>query len=292
MVPVIRELHQKSGFELSAICAALGVKRSSFYARSGAHQSDRARTDEILRTHVTSIFKEHRRRYGSRRIAVELKRQNIAGCGRARTRRLMAENRLIATKTPRRYVVRTSDGAAERRAPNLLRKLSEPVSKLDQIGVADITYLPTTGEKPLYLAVVMDAFSRRVIGWKLADHLRSSLTIDALKKAIHTRNPNPGLMIHTDQGSQYGSRAYRDTLDSIQAHQSMSRRGNCYDNSTMESAFGMFKDELIEKGAFCSAEDAHIELFEYLEIYYNRKRLHSSLGYITPEEFELKQTKS
>ncbi|MEJ6646811.1 MAG: IS3 family transposase [Akkermansiaceae bacterium] len=195
---MIRELHQKSGFELSAICAALGVKRSSFYARSGAHQSDRARTDEILRTHVTSIFKEHRRRYGSRRISVELKRQNIAGCGRARTRRLMADNRLIATKTPSRYVVRTSDGAAERRAPNLMRKLSEPVSKLDQIWVADITYLPTTGEKPLYLAVVMDAFSRRVIGWKLADHLRSSLTIDALKKAIHTRNPNPGLMIHTD----------------------------------------------------------------------------------------------
>jgi transposase InsO family protein len=282
---VITTLHNQDAISITALCAALGVARSSYYAH--CCEKDRAVADRLFDEQIGEIFREHRRRYGSRRIAQELSRRGIT-CSRHRVRRIMSQRGLKALKTPRRFVPRTSDGGAAAPAPNLLLNREAPTS-IDEVWVTDITYIPVAGVPWVYLAMVMDLYSRRIIGWKLGPDLRTGLVIDALAAATSKRRPATGLIAHSDRGSQYGSTAYARRLDGIGAIQSMSRRGNCYDNAFMESCFGTIKDEMLEDGQFDSFEDAHTELFDYIEIYYNRKRIHSSLGGIPPEEFETKQ---
>jgi putative transposase len=282
---VITTLHNHEAIDIAALCATLGVARSSYYAH--CCQSDRSVADRRLGEQIEAVFREHRRRYGSRRIAQELSRRGIT-CSRHRVRRIMSQRGLKALKTPRRFVPRTSDGGAAAPAPNLLLNREAPTS-IDEVWVTDITYIPVAGVPWVYLAMVMDLYSRRIIGWKLGPDLRTGLVIDALAAATSKRRPATGLIAHSDRGSQYGSTAYARRLDGIGAIQSMSRRGNCYDNAFMESCFGTIKDEMLEDGQFDSFEDAHTELFDYIEIYYNRKRIHSSLGGIPPEELETKQ---
>ena len=195
--------------------------------------------------------------------------------------RLMAENNLRAAGRRRRRP-RTTVGADEAKVEN---KKPEEVSKADQVWVADITYLPV-GDGWGYMAAVMDLHTRRIVGWSVADHMRKELVLLALKEAVETREPKAGLIHHSDRGVQYASVEYQDALAKIGAVQSMSRKGNCYDNAAMESFFKTLKTELLQGTTFDDLKEARQLVFEYVEVFYNRRRLHSSLGYRSPEEFE------
>jgi putative transposase len=289
VTPVITELHRTGGFAVAAICSALGVPRSSYYAAVARADGARAEADSEAADEVEAIFREHRRRYGARRISDELARRGRP-CGRTRVRRLMRSRSLTPLKTPAKFKPSTSDGGASPPAPNLLLGRDAPAA-IDECWVADITYIPLAGGTFIYLASIMDRFSRLVVGWKLGSDLRATLVTDALAMAVRRRRPAPGLIIHTDQGSQYSSGTYLRRLAATGALASMSRRGNCYDNAFMESCFGTLKDEMLDGGQFTCFADAHTELFDYIENYYNRRRIHSSLGRMTPEEFENKHRK-
>ena len=195
----------------------------------------------------------------------------------------MTERGLKALQ-PKTYVPRTSDGRADKPSPNLL--LDQPLpGKINQVWAGDITFIPTaTGW--LYLAVVIDLCSRKIVGWSLADHLRTQLVSDALKQALGSRDTAPDLIFHSDRGSQYGSGAYRQLLAKAGMRQSMSARANPYHNAWTESFMGTLKTEMLQDGSFIDGSDARTEIFEYIEAYYNTHRKHSSLGYLTPAQFE------
>jgi transposase InsO family protein len=199
----------------------------------------------------------------------------------------MKQSGLIAIQ-PKSYQPQTIDGRADAPSPNLIKD-ELPQDKINQIWVGDITYI-ACAEKWLYLAIVMDLYSRRVVGWSIAAHLRSSLVEEAMSKAIKTRPCPAGLIFHSDRGSQYGSKSFRALLKHAGISQSMSGRANPYDNASMESFMGTLKAELIQDGSFINERDAHIEIFAYLESYYNTKRRHSSINYQTPAQFEANLT--
>ncbi len=238
-----------------------------------------------MKPFIQSIFWEHRRRYGARRIAVELADQQQP-CSRRRVGRLMKEMDLVAIQ-PRTFKPRTH------RQPtlswlqrNLLLNAPPPIA-INQLWVGDITYVPIVGGDFLYLAMLMDRFSRRIVGWSLQDHMQESLVLQALRSAIALRQPVPGLIHHTDRGGQYAGSCYRQMLDRAQMTQSMSRAADCYDNAFMESCFGTLKTEL-EMTPYQNRDIAHKELPEYIR-YYNTRRRHSSIGYLSPEAFEDQQ---
>lgn len=195
----------------------------------------------------------------------------------------MAERGLKAIQ-PKTYVPRTSDGRADKPSPNLLEG-KEPPDRPDCVWVGDITFVPTAAGW-LYLAVVIDLCSRRVVGWSLARHMRATLVSDALRHALHTRRPAAGLVFHSDRGSQYGSGEYRSLLSGFGALQSMSARANPYHNAWSESFMGTLKSEMLQGGCFIDEHDARTEIFDFIESYYNNHRKHSSLGYRTPAQFE------
>ena len=233
-----------------------------------------------------TIFRTHRRRYGYRRIWKDLQ---AAGhpCAPDRVRRLMRERGLQAL-APRTYVPRTSDGRADAPSPNLLSGQPLP-QKPNEVWAGDITFIPTQ-EGWLYLAVVIDLCSRRIIGWALADHLRADLVAEALGRALASRRGTRGVIFHSDRGSQYGSRLYRRLLEENGLRQSMSARANPYHNAWSESVIGRLKTELLQGGTFSDSADARTELFAYIEGYYNTHRRHSSLNYLTPASFEASLT--
>jgi putative transposase len=187
---------------------------------------------------------------------------------------------------PKTYVPRTSDGRADKPSPNLL--LDQPLpEKPNRVWAGDITFIPTAAGW-IYLAVVIDLCSRKIVGWALADHLRTELVSDALKQALGSRDTVPDLIFHSDRGSQYGSGAYRQMLSRAGMRQSMSARANPYHNAWTESFMGTLKSEMLQDGCFVNATDARTEIFDYIESYYNHHRKHSSLGYQTPAQFEAK----
>jgi transposase InsO family protein len=195
----------------------------------------------------------------------------------------MAERGLKALQ-PKTYVPRTSDGRADQPSPNLI--LDQPLpSQPNQVWAGDITFLPTTSGW-LYLAVVIDLCSRKIVGWALADHLRAQLVGDALQQALGSRRPDPKLIFHSDRGSQYGSGLFRQLLRQAGLRQSMSARANPYHNAWTESFIGTLKTEMLQGGSFLTAADAKTELFAYIEAYYNTHRKHSSLAYQSPAQFE------
>lgn len=205
-------------------------------------------------------------------------------CTRERVRRLMRERGLRALRTPR-FVPRTSDGKAPSPAANLLEGRTPP-EKPDEVWAGDITYIPSNGGW-LYLAVVIDLFSRRIVGWHLAEHMKADLVVAALDGALATRSPaSGGLIFHSDRGSQYGSGVFRNRLEEHGIEQSMSKKAYPYDNAWTESFMGTLKAEMLGDGIFETLEDARAALFEYIETYYNTKRKHSSLGYRTPSAIE------
>ena len=270
---------QKTGGSIRKVCAVLGEARSSFYHASTPTATQVA--DVGLGELIETVFRRHRRRYGYRRLAAELSDRGVI-CAPARVRRLMAQRGLRALQ-PKNFVPKTSDGRADKPSPNLLG--GQPLPDVpDRVWAGDITFIPTSAGW-LYLAVVIDLCSRRILAWSLADHMRSDLVLDALNQALQTR-PTHHTIFHSDRGSQYGSAPFRNALVRAGLRQSMSARANPYDNAWTESFIGTLKHEMLQGGCFENASDARIEIFEYIEGYYNTHRKHSALGYKTPIQFE------
>jgi putative transposase len=281
---VIQQL-ESEGFPVAVVCQALGVGRAGYYAQTRRGAGPREQEDSRLRPLVRQIFWEHQRRYGARRIAAELNARGEA-CGPGRVARLLKELGLQAIQ-PRSFRPRTTQSRHPLGySPNLLLG-APPPSGINQVWLGDITFVPLTGARFAYLALLMDLYSRRIVGWELDEQMTEALVLAALREAIGWRQPGPGLIHHTDRGGQYAGCEYRQVLGRAQVAQSMSRPDNCYDNAFMESCFGTIKTEL-EMGVYADVRVAHEEISDYL-CYYDRKRRHSSLGYLTPQEFELCQ---
>lgn len=234
---------------------------------------------------IKNCFLENRRRYGSRRIHAALHRAGEK-IGRYRIRRLMREQNLRAIQ-PKKFVPKTTDSRGTPASPNLLKTLPIADCAAGQIIIGDITYLPLCARRWCYLAVWQDKVTRRIIGWQLSETMTADLVIGALQKAVAKGLVRAGAIVHTDRGSQYAANDFRALLARHSLRQSMSAKGNCYDNAQAESFFSRFKAELVEGGVFENVATARCEAFSYIEGYYNRVRLHSSLGYKTPLEFEL-----
>lgn len=274
---------KEEGWPALALCRALGVSRSGYGSWLRRKPGVRREADESLAERVEQVFRRHKRRYGARRITCELKSQGHV-CGLKKTRRLMRLKGLRPLQVKRFKPETTLRDPRLAPAPNLL--LGQPLpERLNEVWVGDITCIALC-EGWAYLALLMDLCSRKIISWNLQEHMRKELVVDCLEQAIRERGRWPGLIHHSDQGSQYGSAAYVRHLERAGMLRSMSRAGNCYDNAFMESCFGTIKTELIEGGVFENFFDARVELFEYIEIYYNQQRRHSSLGYMSPEEYE------
>lgn len=267
---------------MSMLCETLNASRSAYYAWRQDELGQRRREDNRLMPTIRSVFWEHRRRYGARRIAAELAARNEP-CGRRRVGRLMEKMGLVAIQ-PRSFKPRTTESRHTLGySPNLLID-APPPDGINQIWVGDITYVPLVGGDFLYLAVLMDRFSRRIVGWDLQDYMRETLVITALRAAIRARRPKPGLIHHTDRGGQYAGEDYREILARARMPQSMSRAADCYDNAFMESCFGTVKTEL-EMEPYENEHIARKEVPDYIRYYHTRRR-HSALGYLTPEAFE------
>ena len=277
---MIDEIRSTTGRGIRPICEALGVPRSSYY--HAAEPTATERSDRQIGDHIEAIFRRHRRRYGHRRIWRELADLDIV-CAPSRVRRLMAERGLKAIQ-PKTFVPRTSDGRADQPSPNLLAGKELP-DRPDRVWAGDNTFIPTAAGW-LYLAVVIDLCTRRIVGWSLARHMRAGLVSRALKQALEKRRPRAGLIFHSDRGSQYGSGEYRTMLAQAGVLQSMSARANPYHNAWTESFMGTLKAEMLQGGYFTDQNDARTEIFDFIEAYYNTHRKHSSLDYRTPAQFE------
>ena len=270
-------------YPLRTLCRVLQVTRSGYYHWRSKSPGPRAQTNQQLLEQIRQIFAQSHQRYGSPRITRQLRSQKIA-CSQNRVARLMHRHSIRA-KSKRPFRPRTTDsqhlyGAA----PNRLRERGFPTA-INQIWVADITYLSTAGGW-ICLAAVMDLYSRKILGWSLGYTLHSSLVKEALQQAWALRRPAAGLLHHSDRGVQYASSAFQGLLHSYHMLPSMSPRGNCYDNAHIESFWSTLKTELVHRHSFTDLPQARSALFEYIEIFYNRQRLHSALGYKTPVEFE------
>lgn len=277
---MIDDIRTATGHSVRIICAVLEVPRSSYY--HAALPTPTQRSDGEIGEVIEKIFKAHRSRYGYRRIGAELTAMGLT-CAPERVRRIMRERGFKALQ-PKRFTPKTSDGRANLPSPNLLENQPLPTDP-DKVWAGDITYIPVGGGW-LYLAVIIDLFSRRIVGWALADNLRAGLVTDALRQALHSRRPTPGLIFHSDRGSQYGSGEHRQLLRGAGIRQSMSARANPYHNAWTESFMGTLKTEMLQDGCFINEADARTELFAYIETYYNTHRRHSSLAYLSPAEFE------
>lgn len=258
------------------------VTRSGFYAWHKREPSQRQQENETLLVQIRSFFERSKQTYGSPRIVRDLHEEGIS-CGKHRVARLMRQAGLRAVVAAR-YRVTTDSKHALPVAQNVLdRDFNAPAANAKWAG--DVTYL-WTGEGWLYLAVVLDLFSRRIVGWSMQPSLDRSIVVNALQAALSQRRPEAELLHHSDRGSQYASADFQAVLSEQGIVCSMSRRGNCWDNAPVESFFGTLKQELVHRGHFATREGARQEVFEYIEVWYNRQRRHSSLGYVSPEEFE------
>jgi transposase InsO family protein len=267
------------------ICDALSVSPSGFYAWRSRPESPRKIANRELLANIRRVHAQHRERYGAPRIHAELRAEGHT-VNRKRVARLMRQHSIRA-RVPRRYRVCTTDSKHSLPVAENLLKQNFVADRPDQVWLADITYIPTA-EGWLYLAVILDLFTRKVVGWAMRDHMRAELTIAALTMAIQRRRPGVGLVHHSDRGSQYAAGDYRNILRAAIITQSMSRKANCWDNAPMESFFGTLKTELVHQRVYHDRETARRDLFAYIEGYYNRQRRHSAIGYITPEQAEAK----
>ena len=263
------------------LCRVMKVSRSAFYAfRRGATYQKTKRQAELDKR-VRNCFYFHRRRYGTRRIAAELE------TGRGAVRAAMRRENLKAI-APRKYKPKTTDSNHDARiSPNLLKKGANAPIGAGEVLVGDITYIRLRDGSFCYLAIFQDKFTRRIIGWALAARMTVQLVIDAFQMARRRALLRRGAIIHTDRGSQYAAVEFRRLLYIHGFRQSMSAKGNCYDNAQAESFFSRFKAELLEDGVFESIEEARTEIFSYIDGYYNRIRRHSGIGYKSPLEFEM-----
>jgi transposase InsO family protein len=267
-------------------CRVLGISRSGYYnwLSGKTHQPDPV--NKKMEQQIIQTFREHKRRYGSRRIASTICSEGEV-VSRYKAGKVLNKYGLKAIQ-PRSFVPKTTDSRHSYSiSPNLLLDREMP-NKPNEVWVGDITYIPLSGYQWAYLAVWMDLFSRRIVGWHIDDNMQEALIIKAFTKAIACRGKNKGLITHTDRAGQYAGKVFRKMLANNECLQSMSRADNPYDNAFMESCFSRFKAELLQDGIFETLEDARTEIFEYLEMYYNTKRIHSSLNYLSPDAYEKK----
>jgi putative transposase len=274
---------RKAEHSVKTMCRVLEVSRSGFHAWQRRKPSARQREDERLLARIREIHALNRRVYGSPRIHAELVVADGERIGRKRVERLMRQagiSGLIAKKRGKTTIrvpgVRVCEDLVDR---------AFLAAAPDRLWVADITYL-RTWEGWLYLVAIQDVFSRRIVGWSMADHMRTELVTDALQMALAHRRPAPGLIWHSDQGSQFVSLAFGQQARAAGIAQSMGSRGDCFDNAVAESFFATLKKELIHARSWPSKAELRSEVFEYIEVFFNRRRRHSTLGFLSPEQFE------
>lgn len=265
------------------MCQLMKVSRSAYYAWLHPSQTTQEKDDIELTALIEDAFRKSRGTYGTRRIQKSITQRNRA-VSRRRISRLMRESGL-ACKTKRKFKATTNSKHDLPIAPNHLDRQFN-VNQPNQVYVGDITYIHTQ-EGWLYLAVVIDLYSRQVVGWSMAEHMRTKLVNDALLMAIWKRKPAKGLLWHTDRGSQYASESHRALLKLHGIKQSMSRKGNCWDNAVSESFFHTLKTEVIHHQTYQTRDEAKQSVFEYIEVFYNRERLHSANNYLSPIDYEL-----
>jgi putative transposase len=275
---------KKAEHSIKTMCRVLGVSRSGFHAWERRAPSARQLQDERLLERIREIHAENRGVYGSPRVHAELALADGVRVGRKRVERLMRQaaiSGLVARQRGRTTIrvpgVRFCEDLVDR---------AFLASAPDRLWVADITYL-RTWEGWLYLVAVQDVFSRRIVGWSMADHMRTELVTDALQMALAHRRPAPGLIWHSDQGSQFVSLAFGQKARAAGIAQSMGSRGDCFDNAVAESFFATIKKELIHQRSWPSKAELRTEVFEYIEVFFNRRRRHSTLGHVSPEQFEI-----
>jgi putative transposase len=273
---------EKARHSVSLLCSVLGVSRSGYYAWCARPPSQRAINDRALAEDIRNIHESSKQRYGSPRIHEELA-ANDTRVGRKRVARLMKENGLSA-RSKRRFVKTTDSKHDFPIAPNLLQR-DFTAAAPNETWVGDISYLDTR-EGWLYLAVLIDLYSRRVVGWAMSERIDTALATGALNMALARRKPQRGLIHHTDRGCQYASHDYRRLLRGIGAECSMSRKGDCWDNAVAESFFASLRKELTNRVVFSTRDDARSSVFEYIEAFYNRVRRHSTINYQSPNDFE------
>ena len=269
-------------FQVTELCDVLEVARSAYYDWKNAGPTLYDQQDQQLQPMIKDIFHQHKRRYGARRIACDLKAQGVS-CSRGKARKIMDQMGLVAIQ-PKSFKPRTTDSRHMLGySPNLLIDGAN-IDGVNQVWVGDITYI-SLQNRFAYLAMLMDLFSRKIVGWALALNMDASLVIKALRQAVKSRQPRAGLIHHTDRGGQYAATEYRKLLERAKMEQSMSRAADCYDNAFMESCFGTVKTEL-EMTTYQSFQEALKEIQEYIN-YYNTLRRHSSIDYLSPNRFEL-----
>jgi putative transposase len=283
----VEAILEDSSLGVESVCEVLGLTRSAFYAWKGSKPSMRERDDEALAPVVRELFWKHRRRYGTRRLIPDLAERGFE-CGRRRVAKTLKKQGLMAIQ-PKSFKPKTTESRHTLGySPNLLLEGKEP-SAINRLWVGDITYIPMTGGSFCYLAMLMDRFSRRIVGSSLANSMTEELVLAALSQAIRQRAIQEGLIHHTDRGGQYAGKQYRAVLRRAAMQQSMSRPDNVYDNAFMESCFGTLKTEL-EMTEYPTQRAALKAIGDYIA-YYNLERRHSSLAYLSPHHFELQALK-
>jgi putative transposase len=273
---------ERAHYSVARLCQLLGVSTSGFYAWLKRPPSAHAQADAELKRHIRTIYDASRCTYGAPRVHAELGAQSVR-TSRRRVARLMREQQLVGCHR-RRFVRTTRRDRDQTPAPDLVQRTFE-ASAPDRLWVADITYVPTWAGF-LFLAVVIDVFSRRVVGWAMANHLRTELVVAAVNMAISQRRPTGSVIHHSDQGSQYTSVAFGNRLREAGVAASMGSVGDCFDNALCESFFATLECELLDRSSFRTREEARPAVFEFIEGFYNTRRRHSALGYLAPVEFE------
>ena len=273
---------EKARFPVSLLCRTVGVSKSGYYAWRGRPPSKRSREDAALTERIVQVHKRSRETYGYPRVHAELRALGVR-CGRRRVARLMRKAGLRGCMRGKKKRTTRRDPRATP-APDLVRR-NFRASVPDRLWTADITYVKTD-EGFLHLAFVLDVYSRRIVGWSMASHLRTELVVDALEMAVWRRKPAAGLVHHSDRGTQYTALSFGKRLEEVGIVPSMGRVGSALDNAVSESFVATLKVELVHPRCFPTREAAKSAIFEYLEAFYNRRRLHSSLGYVSPEDFE------
>jgi transposase InsO family protein len=266
--------------KIHTMCSVLKISRNSYYR--WLKSLNRLTDYEPVVASIKRVFTESRKNYGSPRIYRQLKNEGVH-CGRNRIAKYMRENGIVARKH-RKYKKPVSEQRAQPVAENILNRQFQTPSK-DRVWASDVSYFWTRNGW-IHLAIVMDLFSRRVIGWSMSNRIDKELTQDALTMALNNRRPSQRVLHHSDQGAEYTNKTYQALLKKNQMIISMSRKANCYDNAVVESFFKTIKAELARKQRFNTQDEAKSAIFEYIEIFYNRKRMHSTLGYVSPMEYE------
>jgi putative transposase len=274
---------EKAAHAVTTLCRALGVAPSGYWAWRTRGHSARAQADARLSAQIRALHQASRGTYGAPRIHAALAADGTR-CGRKRVARLMRTAGLVGCHRRRPFHTTQRDPQAEL-APDLVQR-QFTASAPNTLWIADITYVPTLAEGFLYLAVVLDVFSRRVVGWAMAEHLRAGLVVAALEMAVWNRQLGEGVIHHSDHGCQYTSLLFGEHCQAVGIHCSMGSVGDCYDNAMAESFFATLECELLARQPFPTHLAARTALFEYLEVFYNRQRRHSALGYLSPAEYE------